>query len=132
MAAMNGSVEQIEKLIGCGGEVNKKNNWNWTALDFAKRRGKVDMIDYVIENGGKKYKKLLSTSYDGPYFNYQNDSIHGFFLWHDSLKNETGISRHNFGALRSKTNNDKQLAFIRSKSGLATTQLEVIFGGFPC
>jgi len=99
MAAKYKSRAVIELLLSKGADINSKNNDCFTALDFAIISNSKSVIDLVKSYGGQTFKKILPNTIEGPFFEYSDSIIHGYYIKHDAKTAKTYTSDTTFSSI---------------------------------
>lgn len=66
-AVINGSIEQVNRLIVNGWGINSVDERGWTPLDYARKRNRGEIRDLLISLGAVTYQKSISTIKEGPH-----------------------------------------------------------------
>ena len=55
LAALNNDLQTVRELIQQGAQINKRNDWGWTALLNATIKGNHTLVDYLLKNGASPH-----------------------------------------------------------------------------
>ncbi|GEM_PF-6465483 len=98
------SKKMLDLLIEKGMDINHKNIHGYTARDFAILSGKKSIEDHIASLGGITYYKKYKDAVDGPFFEYNNDTLTGYYIKHSAAEEKTYIDKRVFNS-----QNDKQI-----------------------
>lgn len=102
-----GDITVVKSLIMQGIDPNLTDNKGWTPLDYAKKRNKVDIEKFLIENGAKTFIKDLPDMDEGPHIRIiDSGNVEILHLKHDSLNHKSVLiqEKHSLSEFPMKVN----------------------------
>ncbi|MCT4640305.1 MAG: metallophosphoesterase [Bacteroidales bacterium] len=87
------SIEMVDLLVEKGLDINLKNIHGYTAKDYAILSGKKPVEDYITKLGGETYYKPFKDAVDGPFFEYNNDTVTGYYIRHSEAEGKTYVDK---------------------------------------
>jgi len=55
IAALNSDLQTVRELVEQGAEINKRNDWGWTALLNATIKGNSALVAYLLKHGASPH-----------------------------------------------------------------------------
>ncbi len=120
-AVISGDADLVNALLMSGINPNLIDNAGWTALDYAKKRNRVEIKKVLIKNGAVTYQKSIPDMREGPYIRLLDYlTFEVFFLKNTNNKSTIESSVYPISNLPMKIN------------GVLINPEDLDFTGKPC